>query len=341
MLQFENKKVVLAGVVAAMLLTGCGKSTPTTAAPIPLGDESGATAPADTSALEEAAPFEEQPAAPIDQLPADEPAPTDEAPAADEGADEAAAEEAAKKAAEEAAAAAKKAEEEAAAKKEAEEQAARDAKAKAEAEEAAKRKAEERKKREEEEAREEAEKLERQTPKFSKAIGEGSLHSANGIAILDGILYVVDNARTGLFGKFAAVRSYDIATGDFQSSIENIGWMGAKNLPTTVTRVKIAAGEITAADGAKSYTYTLDGTLMGTTDATFEMPTEVTTADGDDTYKLKDGHVVRYDDDGDKVCEFGEDELTEPVSIALDADGNIYVSEKSGAKVVVFSEPED
>lgn len=339
MLQFENKKVVLAGVVAAMLLTGCGKSAPTTAAPIAFDDEPAATAPADTSALEEAAPADELPADLGAQLPADEPATPDET--ADGADDEAAAEAEAKKKAEEEAAAAKKAEEEAAAKKEAEEQAARDAKAKEEAEEAAAKKAEEKKKREEEEAREKAEKLERQTPKFSKAIGEGSLHSANGLAVLDGILYVIDNARTGLFGKFAAVRSYDVATGDFQSSIENIGWMGAKNLPTTVTRVKIADGQVVAADGTTSYSYTLDGTLMGTTDATFELPTEVTTADGDDVYKIKDGHVVRYDDDGDKVCEFGEDELTEPVSIALDAKGNIYVSEKSGAKVVVFSEPED
>ncbi len=343
MVQFENKKLVLAGVVAAILLTGCGKNGPTTAArPIPLGDSTEAIAPADPQNLEAIAPVaDELPVTndPIAEPPVDETAASPDAVATTATAGDAEDEAAAKAKAE--ADAKKKAEEDAAAAAAAEEAAKRDAEAAKEAEEAAKRKEEAKKKKAEEEAQEKAEKLERQTPKFSKAIGEGSLHAANGLAILDGILYVVDNARQGLFGKFAAVRSYEIATGEFQSSIENIGWVGAKNLPTSVTRVKIKDGSLIAADGTKSYTFSLDGALTNTEDTTFTMPTEATTADGDDTYKIKGGTIVRYDDDDDKVCEFGEDELTEPVSIALDAEGNIYVSEKSGAKVVVFEKPED
>lgn len=347
MVQFENKKLMLAGVVAAILLTGCGKNTPTgSARPIPLGDSTQATAPADPQNLEEAAPLEgELPSStePAAALPVEdvEPATSSDAPAS-AVADDAAAAEAAKKAAEEAE---KKAAEEAAAKLKAEEEAKKkaeeDAAAKKKAEEEAKKQAEEEKKRAEEEAAAKAEKLARQTPKFSKAIGEGSLHSANGLAILDGILYVVDNARQGLLGKFAAVRSYELATGEFQASFENIGWAGAKNLPTSVSRVKIVDGSVVAADGAKSYTFSLDGTLTNTEDVTFTMPTQVTTPDGDDTYKIEDGQIVRYDDDDDKVVAFGDDELDAPVSITLDASGNIYVSDKSTARVVVFSKPQD
>ena len=333
MLQFNNKKLVLAGVVAAIMLTGCGKKTPTgVARPVPLGDSAIAPAPTAPQNLDEIAPVE-------GELPTYEDAttePVDPAtPNATEAEDEDAAED--EKAAEEAA---KKAEDEAAAKKAAEEAAKKAAEDAKQAEEAAKRKKEEEEREAEEEAQEQAEKLARQTPKFSKAIGAGSLHSANGITIAGGILYVVDNARQGLLGKFAAIRSYDLATGDFQSSIENIGWAGAKNLPTSVNRVKLDGGNLVAADGAKSYKFSLTGELLESVDATFPLPTEVE-ADDDVTYRIKNGQIDRLDEDGDVVLSFGDDELDAPVSITLDEDGNIYVSESASAKVVVFSAPED
>ena len=339
MLRIENKKLVLAGVVAAIMLSGCGKKTPTTTAAPVLLDDGGdaAAAPLETPPqnLEEAYPAaDELPAA--DLPPAE--TPTDEAPATGGDAEEGDAEEAPELSAEEAAA---KAAAEAAAKKAAEEAAAKAAEeaAEREAEEAAEREAA-KKKKAEEEAKKKAEKLAKMTPKFKKAIGEGSLHAAMGLAVSDGILYVVDNARQGLLGKFAAVRSYDLTTGDFLSSFENIGWAGAKNMPTSVTRVKIVDGGVAAADGATTYKFDLTGGLLEQTTATFPLPTEVE-VDDDLSYRLEDGKIERLDEDGDDVLSFGEDELEDPISIAVDSAGNIYVSERSTPKVVVFSAPED
>ena len=340
----ENKKLVLAGVVAAMLLTGCGKNTPATpAAPVLLDDGAGPTAAA-PAAMEEL-PADALPPA---TTPADETPPADASDASDDATAEA--EAAAKKKAEEEAAAKKKAEDEAAAKKKADEEAA--AKKKAEEEAAAKKKADEEaaakakaeaeaaaKKAAEEEARLKAEKLAKQTPKFKVTIGDGSLHSANGLAVSGNSVFVVDNNRTGLLGKFAAVREYDIATGDFKTSFENIGWGGAKNLPTSVTHVKLEDGNILAADGVKTWTFSGDGALVSTADTTFVDPQEVTDAKTGDVFRIHGGKIDRVHG-GDVLLSFGGDELDTPLALAIDGDGNLYVSEKSKGVVIVFSAPE-
>lgn len=354
-MKIANQKLILAGVVAAIMLSGCGKKAPTGAAtPVTFGDDEEIANPIAPSTVPgEAYADNTLPPAGITQLtdsetPAGDPyadvtpdtnvnTNVDTAAADAKKAEEAAAakkledDAAAKKAADEAAAA-KLAESDAAAKKLADEAAA--AKKKADAEAAAQKK-------KDEAAAKLAEELAAKTPTFKKIIGNGSLHSANGIAIASGILYVVDNARQGLLGKFAAVRSYETATGDFKSSFENIGWAGAKNLPTSVNRVKIADGKILAGDDAKTYTFSSDGSLLETADASFALVTEVDVPGSEDAWKIKSGKVVRVDGDGDVLLTLSADEIAAPVSVAVDADGNLYVSDATKHAVVVFTAPAD
>ncbi|MFP5504141.1 MAG: hypothetical protein ACLGIN_16775, partial [Candidatus Sericytochromatia bacterium] len=175
----------------------------------------------------------------------------------------------------------------------------------------------------------------------ARVIGNGSLHTAQGFAIDNGQLFVLDNQRTGLLGKYAAVRVYDLASGDYlKRSIENIGWAGAKNMPATVNRIKIEGGQLFAADDTTTYVFSLtDDKLVEKREGTFANVTEVTNPKSDDVYKLN-GNTIERIHDGEVKVAFGDDQLTQATAIAVDANGTLYVSDASG-KVHVFSQPAD
>lgn len=187
---------------------------------------------------------------------------------------------------------------------------------------------------EEEETEEEAE----EAPQVSgnayvKEIGKGSLNSANGLAVLADKIYVVDNARTGLFGKFAAVRVYEAASGDYTKlSFENLGLGGAKNLPTAVDRVKLAGTSIVAASATMTYTYDAEAKLQDSAEGTFALVTSAVDPKSGDTFKVAGDHIERFHG-ATKVVSFGEDQIGEAVSLAFGSDGALYVSDK-GKKVV-------
>lgn len=308
-----TKRVVLFSMISALLLAGCGKSTPAEVArPVPLGNTK-AQPVAPTVDEAQAPVYEEYPS--DGTLPA-EWAATDEAEEADEEAAasteeeiaEAEAAEEARKAAEEAARLAKEAEE---AEREAAEKAEREAEAKL-----------------------------KKPHTFAKSFGNGSLHTAQGLLIDDGTLFVVDNQRTGLLGKFAAVRVYDIETGDFlKRSIENIGWVGAKNMPTSVDRIQFEDGRLLAADSTTTYVFSLtDDKLVEKREGSFDLPTKVTNPKNKDVYRIAGNKIERVHD-GDVKVSFGEDQITTATSIAVDADGTLYVSDIKGL-VHVYNQPE-
>lgn len=306
-----TKRVILFGLIAAMLASGCGRQTPAeTARPIALGAKKAAvTAPAATQ--ETAAPIDTS-EVPYEDLAGEEPATE-----AEEATDEEAATEAASPSptptptptpsptpsADE-----------------------------------------------DEEEEEEASPSPTPTPtpaptakanKFVKSIGNGSLHTANGIAIADGKLYVVDNQRTGLLGKYASVRVYDVASGEYDKlSFENIAWGGAKNMPATVTRVKLSAGKVLAADETTTYAFDLaSADLIEKTEGTFPLVTEVKDPTTGDTFKLNGNKIDRLHD-GEVVLSFGEDVLGGANAIAVSADGTLFVSEKTKGLVHQFAPAE-
>lgn len=177
--------------------------------------------------------------------------------------------------------------------------------------------------------------------KFVKSIGNGSLHTAHGIAVSNGKVYVVDNQRTGLLGKYASVRVYDVTSGEYENtSFENIAWGGAKNMPATVTRVKIASGKLMAADETTTYSYDLASTdLIEKTEGTFPLVTEVKDPVTGDTFKLNGNKIDRIHD-GEVVLSFGEDVLGGGNAIAVTADGTLFVSEKTKGLVHQFAPAE-
>jgi hypothetical protein len=171
---------------------------------------------------------------------------------------------------------------------------------------------------------------------FIKAIGSGSLDSANGLAVAAGKLYVVDNARTGLLGKFAAVRVYDVASGAYAKlDFENIGWSGAKNMPTSVTRVKLEDGNVLAANDTTTYVYKPDASLLEQRTATFALPTQVTDPVSGDIFRLNGNKIERVHA-GSVVASFGSDVITQGTSIAVDENGDLFVSDNSKATVYEF-----
>lgn len=322
-----TKRVVLFSMISALLLAGCGKSSPAEVArPVALGQAAAApTAPAYDSQMPV---YEEYPAA--GTMPADGTVPAEWADEEEEATPEiaastaeeiAAAEEAAREAAELKA----KEEAEAAAKKAAEEAA-----------EAAKKAAEEA----ERKAAEEAAAAKLKAPHtFTKSIGNGSLRSAQGLVLDGGKAYVLDNQRTGLLGKFAAVRAYDVASGDYlKLSIENIGWAGAKNMPATVSALKFENGQVLAADATTTYVFNLaDAAFVEKREATFANQTEVKHPVNGDTYRLAGSKIERVHN-GTVTVSFGEGQLTQGTAIAIDADGTLYVADAKGL-VHVFTTP--
>lgn len=177
--------------------------------------------------------------------------------------------------------------------------------------------------------------------KFVKSIGNGSLHAALGIAVDSGKLYVVDNARTGLLGKYASVRVYDVTSGEYDKvSFENIAWGGAKNMPTSVTRVKISAGKLLAADETTTYAFDLaTADLIEKTEATFPLVTEVKDPTTGDTFKINGSKIDRIHD-GEVVLSFGSDLLGGANALAVTADGTLYVSESAKGLVHQFAPAE-
>lgn len=321
-----TKRVVLFSMISALLLAGCGKSSPADVArPVALGGNSAPIA-------QPIAPEMEAPAPVYEEYPADGTYPAEWDAEEEEATPEVAASTAEEIAEAEAAA-------EAEAERLAEEEAERLA------EEEAEREAEEAE-RAAEEAAEEAERAAAEAKlkaphTHALVIGNGSLHTAQGFAIDNGQIFVLDNQRTGLLGKYAAVRVYDLASGDYlKRSIENIGWAGAKNMPATVNRIKIEGGQLFAADDTTTYVFSLtDDKLVEKREGTFANVTEVTNPKNDDVYKLN-GNTIERIHDGEVKVAFGDDELTQATAIAVDAEGTLYVSDASG-KVHVFTHPAD
>ncbi|MNS43951.1 hypothetical protein D3C72_763790 [compost metagenome] len=170
-----------------------------------------------------------------------------------------------------------------------------------------------------------------------KSIGNGSLNSSHGVAVSGEYLYVVDNARTGLFGKFAAVRQYEIATGAYTKlSFENLAMMGAKNMPTTVTAVKVESGAIIASSPTLSYTFDATGKLLSSDETTFGLTTQVVDPKTGDTFKLNGSQVDRIHG-GTVIASFGSDVIGQGNAIAAGADGSIFVSDKSKGIVHQFA----
>lgn len=288
-----TKRVVLLGVISALLLSGCGKSAATQVArPIALGSSATKpttpTAPALTAATPKPTPtpelIEDEAGAELEEEetvaePTPTPTPTPSAEAEEE--------------------------------EEEEEQPA------------------------EEEEEEEAPTVAGNA--FVKSIGNGSLNSSHGVAVSGGSLYVVDNARTGLFGKFAAVRVYDIATGAYTKlSFENLAMMGAKNMPTTVTAVKVENGAIVASSPTLSYTFGIDGKLVSSDETTFGLTTQVTDPKTGDTFKLNGSKIDRIHA-GTVIASFGDDVIGQGNAIAVGADGSLFVSDKTKGIVHQFA----
>jgi hypothetical protein len=346
-MRFKQDKWILAGAVAALLVAGCGRKAPPVAAPILLDEEPAAEAPMAPSSFE-SAPME--PASPITPAVGSTEGALDPSMPASGAVDVVATatpdvtasavvdpvasdvvasspEELAKLAEDEA----KRKAEEAEARRKADEEARRAS------EEKARRKAEE-------EARRKADELAALTPAFDRAIGQGGLHAALGFALDGANMLVVDNARTGLLGKFSSVRKYEIATGKFLSSVEDVGLMGARNLPTTVDRVKVQGGKILAADASSTWTFDNTGILMTTVAGSFDVVKSVSVPGSTDRYRIHDGKLQRVEADGDvrlTLSAFeasGEDDaIGNPVALAIDASGTLFVTDNgSKPRVLVF-----
>jgi hypothetical protein len=193
---------------------------------------------------------------------------------------------------------------------------------------------------EEEEQEDEEQEEEEATVKaneFVKSIGNGSLNSSHGVAVSGDHLFVVDNARTGLFGKFASVRRYEIASGDYTKlSFENIGNLGAKNMPTTVTAVKIKDGQVLAGNSAIVYTFGLDAKLVSTEEGAVSLTTQVTDPTTGDVFKLAGNEIQRLHA-GKVLVSFGDDVIGEANAIAVGPDGSLFVSDKTKGIVHQFA----
>lgn len=350
-MRLDRNKWILAGAVAAVLLSGCGRKTPPVAAPVLLEDDPAASTSGASTGFDDplagavpatGLPDAGVPPAPVASGAQDVPATVSQdlsasatpdpaaTPAQDVVATDAVASTPAELAqlAEEAA---RKAEEDAAARRKAEEEARKAA------EERARRKAEE-------EARAKAEELAALTPTFDRAIGQGGLYGALGIALDGANLFVVDNDRTGLLGKFSSVRKYEIATGKFLSSMEDVGLLGARNLPTSVDRVKVQGGKVLAADKASTWTFDNTGILMTTVAGSFDLVTTVPVPGSTDSYRIASGKLQRVEADGDvrltlSTFEAGgeEEAIGNPVALAIDSTGTLFVTDDgSKPRVLVF-----
>ncbi|MEB3328920.1 MAG: hypothetical protein VKQ33_06775 [Candidatus Sericytochromatia bacterium] len=346
---------ILAGATAALLLAGCGRKTPPVAAPVLLDDGVVTETPLAPTAFEALSEGSALPAAPASGSPDEGLAP---GPVASGAADAVAgsvpepvassvtlapvvADPVASTAEELAALAedvARRKAEEAEARLRAEEEAR-------EAAEAARQAAEEKARREaEQEAQRKAEELAALTPAFVRAIGEGGLHGALGLALDGANLFVVDNGRTGLLGKFASVRKYEIATGRFLKSVEDIGLLGARNLPTSVDRVKVQGGRILAANPSSTWTFDNTGTLMTTTAGSFDVVTSVAVPGSTDSYRIHAGKLQRVKADGDVRLTLStfdangqEETIGNPVALAVDGVGTLFVTDNgSKPRVLVF-----
>jgi hypothetical protein len=346
-MRFKQDKWILAGAVAAVLVAGCGRKAPPVAGPILLDEEPAAEAPMAPSTFESAPTEPAPPSAPelgstegaLDPLmpasgAADVVASATPDLAASAVIDPVATDVVASSPAE----LAKLAEDEAKRK-------ADEAEAGRKADEEARRAAEEKARRKaEEEARRKADELAALTPTFDRAIGQGGLRGALGIALDGANMFVVDNARTGLLGKFSSVRKYEIATGKFLTSVEDVGLMGARNLPTTVDRVKIQGGKILAADASSTWTFDNTGILMTTVAGSFDVVKSVAVPGSTDLYRIHDGKLQRVEADGDvrlTLSNFeanGEDDaIGNPVALAIDAVGTLFVTDNgSKPRVLVF-----
>ena len=243
-----------------------------------------------------------------------------------------------------------KAEEEARKKAEAEAKLKAEEEARKKAEEAARLKAEEEaRKKAEEEARLKAEEEARKkaeaealkqalTPAYDKALVGSGLSAVQGLAIDGTSIFVVDNQRSGLLGKYAAVRQYSLATGTFTRSFENVGVLGFRNMPLTVDRVQIVNQTVVAADATKRYVFDMNGKLLRTEDGSLPATSFVVNS--------KTGHMMRLAAKGlervqqnEIVVSFGQDQVSQPRSVVQDAQGNLYVSDGATNQVHLFKAP--
>lgn len=327
----KGYSVAMMGVVATLLLSACGRQTATAPRPILLSSPAGAGAALANPILplpdpEGSFTEVETGVSAGEQLVDPNPVSTDE-----QASDEIASSDISTEAipVDPEAEARAKAEEEARLKAEAE--------ARAKAEEEARLKAEaEARAKEEEEIRQAAERARALTPQYQRAIGEGSLHSASGISVSTekvgdeekDYLYVIDNARNGLlFGKYAAARKYEAASGQYmQMSFEDIGLGGTKNLPVTVTKVKVMNTKVIVADDINTWVFDAGANLLESRPGTFEMPAQIKLPNSEDHYKIADGKLQRTNASGEVLVTFGDEYVTNPRSLALDSVGNLYVT---------------
>ncbi|MEB3196269.1 MAG: hypothetical protein VKP62_03605 [Candidatus Sericytochromatia bacterium] len=333
---------VLVGLCVALSLSACGRKPPVATAPITLADDTRVASAPDNlqAALPNAVPGGELelPPADLDASSGNQVASNvvaadvasnaiaTDVPGIDQVASDTAASAAEAKRIADEAAKAEAVKREAEAKRKADEEAA--AAAKKAAEEAEKRKAEQQA---------------AMTPRYSRVIGEGGLYGAQALCISSGSIYVVDNARTGLLGPFAAIRKYDLATGEYAKlSFENLGLLGVKNLPVGIKAVKVENTKVITTDGTTQWTFDAGANLLKSEPGSFAPPAKLTLPGKTDSIVIKDGVLQRVEADGDLVVTFGQKEVNKATALALDEAGNLYVCDAGPkARVVVFTAPKE